>query len=92
MQTLADVRRRMRPGTVVDVVNYIRPEANGLRTVAKNQARDICWRTKDGGESWLRWPKAAEMRIDGPDAVTFLGRGADGKDPLITITFRGNDA
>lgn len=88
MRTLADVRRRMTPGTEVDAVNYVRPQASGPRTVVKNQTERICWRMQDGQESWLDWPKARATRIDGPDTVTFLGRGADGTGPLVTFTFR----
>lgn len=85
MKTLADVRRRMTPGTVVDVVNHGCPRISGQRTVVKNQTRAICWRLESGKEGWTDWPKAAEIRIDGPDAVTFLSCGID---PFITITFR----
>lgn len=83
MKTLADVRRRMVPGTRTRVVNHVRPEASGVRIVHKNQAKDIAWRTEDEKITWLAWPKASEVKIDGPDTVTFFMN----EKPFLTITF-----
>lgn len=85
MKTLADVRRRMAPGTRTRIVNHVRPEASGLRVVHKNQAKDIAWRTEDDKITWLKWPKADEIEIIGPDAVAFFVAGK----PFLTITFEG---
>lgn len=82
-KTLADVRRRMVPGTRTDVINHVRPQANGVRVVEKNQKEQIAWRTAEGQVTWLKWPKASEVRIDGPDTVTFLVNGT----AFVTIKF-----
>lgn len=83
MKTLADVRRRMLVGIKVHVANHVRPEATGLRTVVKNQSKDIGWKQADGQLAWLKWPKASEIEISDPDTVTFLVEGK----PFVTITF-----
>ena len=94
MKTLADVRRRLVVGTEVEIVNYIRPVASGHRKVKKAQASGICW---DAGPStpngaWLDWPKAAYVKITGPDEVMFLcGEKLCPEEPtkpFLTIRFK----
>jgi hypothetical protein len=90
MKTFADVKRRVRVGTVL-VQTYsvlVRPEGPQTellppRKVVKVQTN--AWKLEGcayskGQESWLYFPRAArQVRIDGPDAFTFLDAPVPGK-------------
>lgn len=91
MKTLKDVKARLAPGVEVDVINHVRPQASGTRAVHKNQTKSIAWKLPDGTITWLKWPKASELRFEGSNRVTFMHD--DPKSPgtlikFVTITFK----
>lgn len=89
MRTLKEVKERLAPGTEVEVINHVRPQDSSPRVVHKNQKKYLAWKTPDGRILWLSWPRASELRFDGPDHVTFMIEKEPGTfTPFITIKFK----
>lgn len=93
MKTLADLRRAMVVGVVVQVVNHVHPNLSGERTVVRARTKSWClslpvdhprYGTVDG--AWFDFPSAAMCRFDG-DSVT-IHRDPEWNDggPFMTIT------
>lgn len=88
MLTLAEIKRRCVVGAQLELIwaSFLATgHAPIARTVTKVQTNSIAmtpWPGRDA-ESWLAWPAAAEVRIDGPDTFTIL---EDGK-PELTYRF-----
>ncbi|MCC3766466.1 hypothetical protein [Streptomyces sp. UNOC14_S4] len=64
--SLAALKRCVKSGQRVDVVNYLYPHLSGPRTVDQVQSRGI--KTCIGGQEkpiWIAWPKAPLSRIEG---------------------------
>jgi len=56
------------------------------RKIVKAQSSQVAFHREykpDGHESWFTFPKASELRIDGPDSFTVLEDG----EPLMSYTF-----
>lgn len=53
------------------------------REVVARQSNGIAFRNKDMAISWLYWPKASQVRGDGPDSFTILDE--DGS-PFMSYT------
>lgn len=71
IKSLADMKRALTPGRTFRVTNYLRPEAEGVRTVEKRQTRALKYRLADGRVGWLDWPARDAVRFEGTD-VHFL--------------------
>jgi hypothetical protein len=91
MKTMKEVKARFKEGATINVVNHNQPQLSGDRKVFKLQTEWLVLETPDGRGSWLRWPKAGDMRIKGPNVVTFLCgeklNPAAPETPFITVTF-----
>lgn len=96
MKTLADLKRAMTVGTVVDVVNHMYPNLSGTRTVLIAQTQRWCLsipeghpRYEPGKGSWMDIPKAGRCTFNG-SSVT-ITRDPEWKDtgPFVTITVPG---
>jgi len=84
MKTLADIKRRAMPGARLTQTKY---KVNGVersgpllgltRAVKRVQTISIQFEPhKEGSDgSWLEWPKASGVRIDGPDEFTLVQEG-----------------
>jgi hypothetical protein len=46
--------------------------AGRQRAICTVQTNAIAFRNADGRQSWLRWPPAKDVRIDGPDAFSIM--------------------
>jgi len=94
INTLADLRLAMKPGTVVKVTNHVYPELSGDRTVLKRQTARWCLslpvdhpryaETPDG--SWLNIPKAKECTF--ADGAVTIHRDPEFDDPGPWCTIR----
>ena len=81
MKNLADVKRRLLPGTVLlTVENTYRPELNGTRrTVTRTQAAGFWWQLETGSaEQRTRFPAARHVTIDDADTFTLSLTGQPG--------------
>ena len=86
MATLADLKRRLTPGTTVECFwhrgglgmpdNEVPPRMRGPRKVVRNRSVDVTFELADGTESHLEWPKASELAYDGAE---FTVLGDDGR-------------
>lgn len=88
MLTLAEIKRRCVVGAQLELVWHPHLPAEQLpmpRTVTIVQTNAIAMTGWPGrqGNSWLYWPAASEVRIDGPDAFTILENGV----PELTYRF-----
>lgn len=63
--TVTGLKRLVRPGQSVDVVNHLYPHVSGTREVVKAQTNCLSTRLDDGRVSWVDWPKAAMCRVEG---------------------------
>lgn len=68
MNTLADVKRRMKVGLVFQCEHFTRPKASGRREVVKVQTNAIeyMFTHPDTGElvpGWAYWPKAKNVEV-----------------------------
>lgn len=92
LKTFADIKRRIKVGTRLHGYYHLASWDLRTRTVEIVQTNAIAFEGSaysSGRLSWVYWPKASEIRIDGPDTFTIL---EDGK-PLLTYTFKeGADA
>jgi hypothetical protein len=87
MLTLAQIKRRCVVGAALEITWHSDshvpvPMARTVRRVHSNAIVLSPWAGKTG-ESWLYWPGASDIRIDGPDSFTVL---EDGK-PLLSYRF-----
>jgi hypothetical protein len=88
MRNLADIKRRAQVGVQLEVIfhgSMMGSTAPIPRTITAVHATKISmtpWagRTRD---SWLTWPAASDIRIDGPDTFTVLEDG----EPVLTYRF-----
>lgn len=79
MKTVADLKRRLTPGVVLELTAHAVPRAQPLvglkRAIAAVRGKEIAFepvpQTNDQ-QSWLTLPKADDIRIDGADAFTIL--------------------
>lgn len=78
LRTLADLKRFVRVGMVIDCEHLTRPEVSGRRTITKVQTNAIVmsYTKPDGtpGETWGRWDSAKHVQFHGDNSVTFLDR------------------
>lgn len=82
MKTLADLKRRLVVGTVLELTHHRVPKAQAMvgvkRSIVQTTAKEIALEPSaaTGGQpSWLTIPKAADLRIDGDAAFTILMAG-----------------
>lgn len=62
---VADLKRRLTPGTRIMLVEHPRPNMIGQeRTVTKTTSKGIVMSLLDGNEATLDWPKASEYQPD----------------------------
>ena len=86
MLTLAEIKRRCVVGAQLELtVHRTTGPAPFARTVTKVQTNAIAMTPWPGktADSWLQWPAASDVRIDGPDTFTILEDGV----PLLTYRF-----
>lgn len=85
MKSLAEAKRRLRIGARVRIENHRFPHLSREATVSRAQGNAVAFdahASTQGRESWLYWPKIAELRIH-DDTVERLG--PDGA-PAVTLT------
>jgi hypothetical protein len=79
MKTLADVKRRLQVGAVVEMTYHRFAVADGKplpppRKVALVQSNAVAFEATDysnGRLSWLYWPKASEVHVQGDEFAIF---------------------
>lgn len=84
--TLARLKRELRPGVMIRIVNHVRPQASRLATVlgGTNTVELVTTRARgDSRPSHLRWPKAKDVRGGDDDQTVHID--SDGQ-PFLTIT------
>mgnify|MGYP007050167286 FL=1 len=85
MRTLADVKRKMTLGSKWRCVQLFKGgEDLGVREVGKVQGNAVAFLKADGKLSWLWWPKAKDMRVEG-NMFTILQDGV----PKLKYIFVG---
>ena len=84
MKTLADVKRKMTLGTKWHCVRVSDNEDMGIREIGKVQKNAIAFHRLDGELSWLWWPKAKDVQVQG-DSFTILKDG----EPTLRYTYTG---
>lgn len=87
MGTLADLKRRLIPGTFVECVwhrgglgmpaNEIPPKMRGVRKVLRNRSVDVTFELNDesGKESHLDWPRASCLQYEGDEFTVLSDEG-----------------
>lgn len=95
MRTLADAKRRVKPGTRLETVSNTRfpGQAGIIREVAKAQTKDFASRLIEGAEKvpsmkpgdlfWTTWPKAAGFTVVDDDTFSIDFGG----DCVVTLRF-----
>ena len=58
---LAELKRRLRVGTRVELINPRSPRQAGVREVSRVQTNAVAFRNADGRESWLDFPTAKHL-------------------------------
>ena len=98
--TLAEIKRRVRPGRVYDVTNhYITRRDHPAfgttrRTVTRATASRFYLAYPVSGEVPVDWPKAAQVSIDTDGVIRLLGGGIgqEPDEPFLTLApVRGNN-
>lgn len=85
MKTLADVKRKMTLGSKWHCVRVFSNNENmGVREIGKVQSNAVAFLKPDGKLSWLWWPKAKDVQVEG-DSFTILQNGV----PKLKYTFAG---
>lgn len=94
MKTMTDIKRRIRPGVVLTLVeNTKRPELNGQqRRVTDTQGNAFNWRPLGAPEtekrSWTYYPPAKTVKVIDADTFAMALTDAWGHLTAETITFR----
>lgn len=89
LTTTAALKRAMRPGATLRIVNHRRPQASRLTVVlAKTNTVDLVTQAKDPHgndvESHLPWPKAKQLSAgDLPNTVNIADETGQ---PFLTVT------
>lgn len=85
MKTLADVKRKMALGSKWYCVRvFNNNEDMGVREIGKVQSNAVAFLKPDGKLSWLWWPKAKDVQVEG-NSFTILQNGV----PKLKYTFAG---
>lgn len=85
MKTLADVKRKMTLGSKWYCVRVFNNNENmGVREIGKVQSNAVAFLKPDGKLSWLWWPKAKDVQVEG-NSFTILQNGV----PKLKYTFAG---
>ena len=85
MKTLADVKRKMTLGSKWHCVRVFNNNENiGVREIGKVQTNAVAFLKPDGKLSWLWWPKAKDVQVEG-NSFTILQNGV----PKLKYTFAG---
>lgn len=85
MKTLADVKRKMTLGSKWRCVRVFNNNENmGVREIGKVQTNAVAFLKPDGKLSWLWWPKAKDVQVEG-NSFTILQNGV----PKPKYTFAG---
>ena len=91
MKTLADIKRRVRPGTRLEVVEQTkRPVLVGtIRTVIRASSSNLVFTSDNtGGEEYHQvWPKAAEVRVVDADTYEWDMRGPGNQGHHVRLRF-----
>ncbi|GAA6401130.1 hypothetical protein K020075H21_04690 [Bacteroides ovatus] len=75
MKTLADVKRKMTPGSKWRCVQLFEGGQDlGVREIGKVQGNAVAFLKPDGKLSWLWWPKAKDVKVEG-NSFTVLQNG-----------------
>lgn len=90
--TIAELKRQLPPGTVLDVTMHRYPELTGRRTVVKANTVGVYLTLPDGhprqaatpGGSFMDWPKASELTENADGSFTCHFKGW--KDAVMTFT------
>lgn len=83
MKTLADVKRKMTLGSKWHCVRVFNNNENiGVREIGKVQSNAVAFLKPDGKLSWLWWPKAKDVQVEG-NSFTILQNGV----PKLKYTF-----
>ena len=75
MKTLADIKRRCVTGVKLKMTFHIfdAPKIVGIvRPISVVKSNEIGLQMPDGRPSFLTWPKAAWVRVTGPDSFDIL--------------------
>lgn len=87
MKSLADIKRRIVPGAILECLsNTYRPELSGRRRIAeKVQGNGFFWKHADAlneSRSWTQYPAAKAIRIINDDTFDLMldRQGSDGPD------------
>lgn len=92
--TLAEIKRRVRPGQVYDVTNHYitRRDHPGFGTTRRTVTRATTSRfylayPAGGSEVPVDWPKAAQVSIDADGVIRLLGGGIGQRpgEPFLTL-------
>ncbi|MCD8252745.1 MAG: hypothetical protein LUD40_12475 [Phocaeicola dorei] len=85
MKTLADVKRKMTLGSKWHCVRVFNNNENiGVREIGKVQTNAVAFLKPDGKLSWLWWPKAKDVQVEG-NSFTILQNGVS----KLKYTFAG---
>ena len=85
MKTLADVKRKMTLGSKWHCVRVFNNNENiGVREIGKVQTNAVAFLKPDGKLSWLWWPKAKDVQVEG-NSFTILQNGV----PKLKYPFAG---
>ena len=96
MKTLADIKRRAKPGARLQVIEQTRRPvlAGTIRTITgAHSARCYDWTSDertgpdDDGERCTPWPKASETRIIDPDTFEYDLRASGARGHTIRLRF-----
>lgn len=74
MKTLADLKRKLTPGTKVILKTRFGTKINQKREVIHQQSNCIIFKTSEGKKSWLNYPKASLLEFTTND-FRIYGKG-----------------
>lgn len=88
--SVAALKRALTPGTTLRLVNHVRPHASRITTVLpKTNTVDLVTAAEGAPRgSYLRWPKAAELRPGPDDRTVHIDKEGES---FLTITILEGD-
>lgn len=84
MKTLADFKRKIKPGQQWDAFNHLDNRSLGIRKVKTVQTNSFSFETSKG-ESWCEFPKAKDFNIVDENTVQII------EDGILILTYKYRD-
>lgn len=84
MKTLADFKRALKVGTKWEGFNHYYQSSFGVRELSKVQSNSFAFKTVEGKDSWIDFPKSKDIKFKDDGTVEIYKEWCDGYRLMIS--------